>query len=251
MSAEVAHGAHGAHEDHLNHQFMDREQQDDSYKVGMWTFLVTEIMFFGALFLSYTVYRTKYPEAFHSAHLHLNVVLGAFNTTVLLFSSFTMALGVRAAQLGEKKGVLRFLAITILCAFTFLVVKGFEYKDKWDHHLVPGPFYHFEPVEEGHGTPALSAASVETPNRSEGLSSALPSSLNNRTELFFCLYFGMTGLHAFHVLVGIFVLGTLYIMTKNNHPSVQYFMPTELAGLYWHFVDIVWIFLFPLLYLVG
>lgn len=217
---------HAAHDPGLHHQYENMDQQNESYAVGMWTFLVTEVMFFGALFLTYTLYRLHYQHDFYLAHEHLNVKMGAFNTTVLLISSFTMVLAVRAAQLKERKTVLVNLALTIVCAFIFLIVKFFEYKEKFADNLYPGANYTMDPT-------VVHGASL------------------NASQIFFSLYFAMTGLHAIHILVGILVLGALFRLWKNRAPSVIYdFLPTEMVGLYWHFVDLVWIFLFPLYYLI-
>ncbi|GIV14758.1 MAG: cytochrome c oxidase subunit III [Armatimonadota bacterium] len=205
----------------LSIQFEDLHQQNESYIVGMWTFLVTEIMFFGGLFTTYLVYRVANQETFWEAHRHLSVPLGFFNTCVLLTSSLTMALTVHYAQRGLRKQQLLWLLATMALACTFLVVKGFEYHHKFVEGLIPGPNFRFEPVEH------LRVA-----------------------QLFFSLYFAMTGLHALHVIIGVLVMAILAVLTAIKHPSVQDFIPIELAGLYWHFVDIVWIFLFPLLYLI-
>lgn len=205
----------------LSIQFEDVAQQNESYIVGMWTFLVTEIMFFGGLFATYLVYRVANQQAFWEAHRHLSIPLGFFNTCVLLTSSLTMALTVHYSQRGLRKQQLLWLLVTMALACTFLVVKGFEYHHKFAEGLVPGPNFRFEPVEH------LRVA-----------------------QLFFSLYFAMTGLHALHVIIGVLVMTILTVLIAIKHPSVQDFIPIELAGLYWHFVDIVWIFLFPLLYLI-
>ena len=205
----------------LSIQFEDLHQQNESYIVGMWAFLVTEIMFFGAVFATYLVYRVVNQEAFWQAHRHLSVPLGFFNTCVLLTSSLTMALTVHYSQHGLRKQQLLFLLATMALAMTFLVVKGFEYHHKFVEGLVPGPNFHFEPAE-----------------------------YTRVAQLFFSLYFAMTGLHALHVAIGVLVMGVLAVLIAIRHPSVQDFIPVELVGLYWHFVDIVWIFLFPLLYLI-
>jgi len=214
------HGAH--HDDRVYHQFEDYEQQTDSYVIGMWCFVVQEIMFFGALFMAYTLYRWKYQDDFYQARQTLNILWGAVNTTVLLTSSFSMALAVHYAQ--QKKQALQqaCLFFTLLCACAFLFVKlYFEWAEKFRLHHVMGPQFHWT----GSGSPA-------------------------HIQLFFSLYFGMTGLHGVHVLAGIIVIGILMFMTHKNYPSVRDYIPTELVGLYWHFVDIVWIFLFPLFYLM-
>jgi cytochrome c oxidase subunit 3 len=205
----------------LSIQFETPEQQTESYIVGMWTFLVTEIMFFGAVFAIYLVYRVANHDAFYLAHLKLNVPMGFFNTLVLLTSSLTMALTVHFAQRGDSRKQLLFLLVTMALACTFLVVKGFEYHHKFVEGLVPGANFRFEPVEH------LRVA-----------------------QLFFSLYFAMTGLHALHVAIGVLVMSILAVLIAIRHPSVQDFVPVEMVGLYWHFVDIVWIFLFPLLYLI-
>lgn len=218
---DVAHHGH-SHPEGLHHQFEDIEQQNETYVVGMWIFLVTEIMFFGALFLTYVVYRWRYQQAWYEAHTHLDLTMGTFNTVVLLTSSLTMALAVHFAQLKNKKAQLAMLGATIGFAFVFLVVKYFEWSAKAHHGLVPGPNFAWEGV-------------VPVP----------------QAQLFFSLYFGMTGLHAVHIIVGILIIGALALMTARDHPLVKNdFIPTEMIGLYWHFVDIVWIFLFPLFYLI-
>ena len=203
----------------LAEQFDTLEQQHEASSLGLWTFLATEVLFFGGLFTGYVVYRHGYPQAFTEASRHTNLLYGTINTAVLLTSSLTMALAVHAAQENRPKSVCRFLLATIFLAAGFLVVKGLEYHEHFADHLVPGG--HF--------------ALVAKP----------------RTELFFWLYFTMTGLHAIHVLVGIGVLSALAFMSSRLHFSSEYHTPVEMAGLYWHFVDIVWVFLYPLLYLIG
>jgi cytochrome c oxidase subunit 3 len=216
---------HG-HDTALHHQYEDIAQQNESYMVGMWSFIVTEIMFFGALFMVYTLYRWSYQYDFWQAHHHLNVALGAFNTTVLLFSSFTMVCAVHFAQLHNRKGVIVNLLLTIGCAFTFLVVKYFEYAEKFRDHLYPGIGF------------TMNDESVHKANL-------------NHAQLFYGLYFGMTGLHAVHIIVGIVVLFALvYLWTRKAKSVMLDFIPTEMVGIYWHFVDLVWIFLFPLFYLM-
>lgn len=209
----------------VKHQFEDFEQQTEAYIVGMWAFLVQEVMFFGGLFLTYTLYRSRYAETWYLAHTALNYWMGAGNTMVLLLSSFTMVLAVHFAQLKNKKAVLGNLGATILLAGVFLVVKTFEYKEKFAHNLFPGP--HF---------------SVEH----------LPAGTNpNAAQIYFSLYFAMTGLHAVHIIVGILILGALAgFWARDNKLVTEDYVPTELVGLYWHFVDVVWIFLFPLFYLI-
>jgi cytochrome c oxidase subunit 3 len=203
------------------HQFDDAEQQHEASTLGMWLFLVTEILFFGGLFLLYVVYRALYGAAFIEGSHHLDLLLGALNTVVLIGSSLTMALAVHAAQVGRQRGQLVFLALTILLGSVFLVVKGFEYAAKFEHGLVPGPGF------------------------------LLDSPHAPQVELFFCLYFGMTALHAVHMVIGIGVLAVIWVMAWRGRFGASYYTPVELTGLYWHFVDVIWIFLFPLLYLIG
>ncbi|MBS1704255.1 MAG: cytochrome c oxidase subunit 3 [Armatimonadetes bacterium] len=204
-------------------QYEDIHQQNDSYVVGMWAFLVTEVMFFGALFLMYSIYRWKYQPYFWEVHHELDWRLGALNTTILLASSFSMALAVHFAQRTQKTKQLMCLGTTVLCAFGFLVVKGIEWSAKWEHHHIPGPNFHW------------TEATVPP----------------NVAQLFFSLYFAMTGLHGVHVVVGIIVISVLAILVAKDNVMVKGdYIPTELIGLYWHFVDLVWIFLFPLFYLI-
>ncbi len=227
----------------LSEQYEDLAQQNEAYVVGMWAFLVTEIMFFGALFLAYIVYRTAYPEVFRDAHHHLDVVLGTINTTVLLTSSLFMALAVHAAQLGRKKAQNRWLFLVMLCALTFLVIKGIEYHNKYVEHLIPGSSFQYHSVAEGEGGQA--------PRMSSETGFAVPQSIpRDKAQMFFVLYFCMTGLHGIHVVIGLIVMAVLAWLTSRNSPLVRDYMPVEMAGLYWHFVDIVWIFLFPLFYLI-
>jgi len=195
-------------------------------KLAMWLFLVTEIMFFGALFLVYTLYRWNYQEDFWLAHHHLNVAMGAFNTTVLLFSSYSMVLAVHNAQLRKRIPVIGWLIVTVLCACTFLVVKYFEYMAKFSASLYPGASFTNNPATVGNAN-------------------------LNHAQLFYGLYFGMTGLHGVHVLVGILVILVLIRLWVIEAKIVTLdFVSTEMVGLYWHFVDLVWIFLFPLFYLM-
>jgi cytochrome c oxidase subunit 3 len=203
------------------HQFDDLVQQHEADSLGMWAFLLTEIMFFGGLFLGYTVYRSAYPEAFAEASHHLDIWLGSVNTAVLIGSSLSMALAVHSAQTNERRGLIRFLLLTILLGLVFLGIKGTEYLHKFEEHLVPGANF-VNPGPHAH-----------------------------QVQLFFSFYFGMTGLHAFHMIVGIGLLAALVWQARRGRFSADYYAPVELIGLYWHFVDIVWIFLFPLLYLLG
>ncbi len=207
--------------DALAGHFQDLEQQREASSLGMWVFLVTEIMFFGGLFLAYTVNRAVHPAAFAEASRHLDVVLGATNTAVLICSSLTMALAVHASQLRERKKLIGFLIATMALGCAFLGIKAMEYADKFHHHLVPGSKFVFSGPQ------------------------ARPA------EIFFSLYFAMTGLHALHMIVGIGILSVLLVLARRGRFSAEYHTPVEVSGLYWHFVDIIWIFLFPLLYLID
>jgi cytochrome c oxidase subunit 3 len=209
------------HHPSLQHQFDTLEQQKESSTLGMWLFLVTEIMFFGGLFLAYVIYRYKYPEAFAAASHTLDVVLGGINTAVLIGSSLTMALAIWAAQVNWRKGIILFLVLTMTLGLVFLGIKAVEYHEKFVHHHVPGPNFEFDGPQPEHA------------------------------EIYFSLYFIMTGLHATHMVIGIFILGFLTWFAYRGKYDSSYYNPLEMTGLYWHFVDIVWIFLFPLLYLLG
>jgi cytochrome c oxidase subunit 3 len=215
--------SHAASHSTLAHHFENLDQQREAGTLGMWTFLITEIMFFGGLFMAYIVYRTRFPDSFSAASAHLDWKLGGANTIVLICSSLTMALAVYYSQRGERNKLIGFLVLTLLLGVTFLVVKAFEYHEKYVHHLIPGIGFQ---TPEGHGDP-------------RGL------------QMFFWLYFAMTGVHALHMIIGIGVLTVLILMSRRGKFTPEYHSPVELSGLYWHFVDIIWIFLFPLLYLVG
>ena len=211
-----------AHPQGLRHHFDDTEQQFESSTLGMWVFLLTEVMFFGGMFGGYTVYRNLYPDAFASSSQFMNLPIGAFNTGVLILSSFTMVLAVRAAQLGHKKMLILFLVATLFLGCVFLGLKVVEYHEKWVDHHIPGPGFRYEDARYLH-----------------------------QAQILFFLYFAMTGMHAMHMVVGAGLLTTLIVMASRNRFSAAWYTPVEMIGLYWHFVDIVWIFLFPLLYLIG
>ena len=234
---------HEASHPALQHHFENMEQQREAGTLGMWVFLVTEIMFFGGMFLAYTLYRYKFPWAFASASNHLNLTLGLVNTIVLICSSLTMAMAVYCTQVGKRRLQLLCLGLTIALGLTFLGIKAVEYKDKYDSKLIPGhllPSRPFGPELQKPGEPPdehklhlLHGASVKN------------------VEMFYWIYFAMTGMHALHMIIGIgIMLVILYFSIKGRY-SPEYHNPVEITGLYWHFVDIVWIFLFPLLYLLG
>jgi cytochrome c oxidase subunit 3 len=205
----------------LAHHFGSYEQQQESALLGMWLFLATEILFFGGLFAAYTLYRWSYPESFRAGSHELDIVLGAVNTVVLIGSSLTMALAVRGGQMGSSRATAGFLVLTIVLGTVFLVIKGFEYHHKFVEHHIPGPAFRFEGAGATHA------------------------------EMFFVLYFAMTGLHALHMVVGVTLLGALVLLAWRGAYTAENHNFLEGAGLYWHFVDLIWIFLFPLLYLVG
>jgi len=206
----------------LQHHFDNLDQQFEASALGMWLFLVTEILFFGGLFAAYMIYRLMYPRAFAEASHELDILLGGVNTAVLIGSSLTMAMAVWSAQLGKRSGQLLFLALTIGLGLVFLGIKAVEYSHKFEHHLVPGPNFRFEAAHDP-----------------------------IHSQLFFSLYFVMTGLHALHMVIGIAIMSVLFVMAWLGRFTKAYHTPVEVSGLYWHFVDIVWIFLFPLLYLID
>lgn len=221
-SAATAAGSHVA----LQHHFDDLEQQKEASTLGMWVFLCTEILFFGGLFTTYVVYRARFHGVFAQASRHLDVKLGAINTLVLICSSLTMALAIWSAQINKRKQIVVFLAITMLFGLTFLGIKTVEYGDKFEHHLVPGAAFHYACPP---GEPCFP----------------------DQAQIFFSLYFCMTGLHALHMVVGVGLLSYLVLPSWRGRYTAEWHNPMECIGLYWHFVDIVWIFLFPLLYLIG
>jgi len=223
-----------AHTEHvqptlLSH-FDDLQQQDDSTKLGMWTFLATEVMFFGGMFLAYILFRWMYHPGFALGSNELIMTAGFINTGVLLVSSLTMALAVDEAKLGHIKSTVRFLLITMVLGSIFIGVKAYEYTTDYFEHLIPGLGFHPEHLIE-HLT-------------KEGKPEIIPN-----VELFFVLYFAMTGLHALHMVIGIATLGVLTFLIHRNKFADG--TTVEAVGLYWHFVDLVWVFLFPLLYLID
>ena len=239
---------HIEHHPGLAHQFEDMEQQKESNAIGMWVFLVQEVMFFGGLFMVYIYYRLHYPKAFAAGSNHLDVTMGAINTIVLIVSSVTMALAVYYAQKGAKNLLVLFIILTMIFGSVFLGVKYFEYKEKFNHNLVPINYpglyeFKWEPhtdEDKKHDAAVLKDASATEIRNWQ-----------NRVRSFFFIYFAMTGLHALHMIVGLGVmLWLLYGAIRGRYDS-YYYTPVEIAGLYWHFVDLVWIFLFPLLYLTG
>ncbi|MEI6764823.1 MAG: cytochrome c oxidase subunit 3 family protein [Bacteroidota bacterium] len=197
---------------------LEEHRDDEASKLGMWLFIFTELLLFGGLFLVYSIYRAQYPANFHEASLELSVTIGAINTIVLLFSSMTIAMALTAMQKGNKKLTLRLIAVTLLMAVVFLVNKYFEWGAKFEHGLYPGSDL-MPLLERGH-------------------------------LLYFSLYFFMTGLHALHIIIGMILLLVVYFKVKNGSIHIERFVLLENGALYWHLVDLIWIFLFPLLYLI-
>ncbi len=228
------------------HHFDDAEQQYVAAELGMWLFLATEVLFFGGALCGYSYYRYTYQQEFIAGSHHLDVVLGTINTAVLLTSSLTMVLSVHAAQSGRRGALIANLLFTLLLGAAFLGVKGYEYRHKFEERLVPGANFSFENVLHG----ANASTSVHQQNDTKRKTDP-GASLNARhAELFFSFYFAMTGLHALHMIIGIGVITVLIIAAFRGAFDGGHFTPIEMTGLYWHFVDIVWVFLFPLLYLV-
>ena len=233
-------------------QFQTLDQQKETAALGMWIFLVTEVLFFGGMFLTYTINRHAYPAAFGMGSNTLDIYLGGFNTVVLILSSLTMAMAVWSAQVGKKTFVTIFLILTLLLGGTFLGVKVIEYKQKFDHHLIPGQ--NFDLAYCAKNTNAcsdLTPKARETEDRQLEEAEKLDPNLNFHAQLYFSLYFGMTGLHALHMIVGAGLLLWLLKESVGGRFGPAYNTPVEIIGLYWHFVDIVWIYLFPLLYLID
>jgi cytochrome c oxidase subunit III len=296
MAVHDEHGGSEAHEgrpSYVHHHFDTEQQQLDSDKLGMWLFLVTEILLFGGLFCVYATYRAHHPEIFIYAHRYLDKTLGGINTVVLICSSFTMAWAVRAAQLGQRRLLVALLALTLLGGVAFLGIKSVEYEAKWKHGLLWGT--HYKPQHEEHAATAtpqpaaapLAAAPAAAAGNASGVappamqggnwsvehtqipqaapgpaglardaSSSQPVEPGHFVEepknvqIFFGIYFAMTGLHAIHVIIGMVVIGIMLVMALRGRFDHGYYSPVDLTGLYWHLVDLIWIFLFPLLYLI-
>jgi cytochrome c oxidase subunit 3 len=212
---------------HLAHHFDKADTQFDAGRMGVWAFLVTEILFFGGMFCAFFVFRSWYFDAYVEAHHHLDKVMGSINTLVLITSSLTMALGVRYAQLSNRRMTMLMLFLTFAFAATFLVIKYFEYSHKIHDGLLPGKWF----------APAEHIAHTFTTGKDPGI--------------FFAVYFMMTGVHGLHVVIGMGLIAWIFIKASKNQFSSRYYAPVEGVGLYWHLVDLIWIYLFPLLYLVG
>jgi len=217
QATQVATVDHEGHNPALLHHFADAQQQKNAASLGMWLFLVTEIMFFGGMFCAYLIYRLQHFNAFAAGSQQL--------------SSVTVVLAVKAAESGKRKLLTGYLVVTVLLGLTFLVIKGFEYKEKFEKHHVPGATFSFTDKFDDNGQ-------------------QIPVN-PKEAELFFSLYFAMTGMHALHMIIGCGLFGTLAVLSWKGHYTPNYFTPIENAGLYWHLVDIIWIYLFPLLYLIS
>ena len=233
MSDSTVAGLHHEeqHRPELLHHFAEAEQQRDAASLGMWIFLATEVMFFGGLFCAYLIYRRWYFGDFGAASKSIDATLGATNTAVLICSSLTVVLAIWGAQAARRSLMIGSLVLTMLFGLVFLGIKGVEYKQKFDEHHVPGASFSFDHVPvPGH-----------------------PDQYANprHAEIFFALYFIMTGLHALHMIIGLGIFLWLLFMAWKGRFTPEYHTPLEVGGLYWHFVDIVWIYLFPLLYLID
>ncbi|HJQ97380.1 MAG TPA: cytochrome c oxidase subunit 3 family protein [Candidatus Polarisedimenticolaceae bacterium] len=272
-----------AHSPYLQHHFETPQQQFDAGKLGIWLFLATEILLFGGLFCAYAIYRANHPEIFVYAHQFLNKYWGGTNTVILLCSSLTMAWAVRAAQLGQRRLLVVLLSLTLLGAMGFLGIKYVEYKEKWEHGLLWGARY--APHVEGHGTEEAPVTKAQPPppapappaspggfvversairpaaagpegtviaaeEQEEHLEAAGIHRRPANVQIFFSIYFLMTGLHGIHVLVGMGAILWILVRSIRGDFGPQYFTPVDFVGLYWHLVDLIWIFLFPLLYLI-
>ena len=242
------------HHPSLAHQFDNMEQQKDASTLGMWAFLLTEIMMFGGLFAAYLIYRIKYYDAFVAGSTSISVSWGFANTLVLIGSSFTMAMAVWAATNGARRQQVWFLVLTMLLGVAFLGVKAKEYYDKYNECHIPGNV-----IGKGFNAwggcepndPHLGNIAEEIRERNPKIPEPAAIQTAKQTEIFFAFYFAMTGLHAFHMLIGLGLMTWLLLRARRGDFGPAYYTPVELGGLYWHFVDIVWIYLFPLLYLIS
>jgi len=246
-STAIAHGAHDApehgHEEHpayLRHHFENVEQQADAAGFAMWLFLLTEVMFFGGLFTAYLIYRNWYYPAFVAASHQLSIPLGGLNTLLLITSSFTMAMGVWCAEVRKKSGLVLCLVLTFVLGLGFLGIKTIEYKEKFEKNHVPGSHFSVD---------SFTHRDLDNPVTAKDQPLALD--MARHTEVYFSLYFAMTGMHALHMIIGIAILGYMIFRAQAGAYTAGHVTFVENFGLYWHFVDIVWIFLFPLLYLIS
>jgi cytochrome c oxidase subunit 3 len=246
-STAVAHGSadaqHHEHPPYQRHHFESVEQQFDTTNFAMWLFLLTEVMFFGGLFMSYLLMRNWYYPAFVEASHQLNIFWGTANTAVLITSSFTMAMSVYSAQMRRKGALVLFLILTFILGLAFLGIKTIEYSEKWEKHHIPGIRYSTQNFTNPASDPEV--------HKDYPDDKPLASDMASHTEMYFFLYFAMTGMHALHMIIGIAILGYMIYRARNNAYTTGHVTFVENFGLYWHFVDIIWIFLFPLLYLIS
>jgi cytochrome c oxidase subunit 3 len=234
--------AHHEHPAYQRHHFETVEQQFDATNFAMWLFLLTEVMFFGGLFTAYLLLRNWYYPAFVVASHQLNIGWGTANTAVLITSSFTMAMGVWNAEMKRKGGLVFCLVLTFILGLCFLGIKTIEYSEKWEKHHIPGIRYSVQTFTNPASDPEV---------YKEYHDRALPTDMAAKTELYFFLYFAMTGMHALHMIIGIAILGYMIVRARAGAYTTGHVTFVENFGLYWHFVDIIWIFLFPLLYLIS
>jgi len=204
----------------LAHHFESLEKQQHAARLGMWLFLATEVLLFTALFAGYGVYRYLYSDTFQQASRHLHTWIGLTNTLILIVSSFTVAAGLDQAAKGKGRSTFLLFMFSVLCGVVFMCFKAYEYTHHFHEGMLPGRYYTFEALGSGPGG-----------------------------AIFFSLYYLITGLHAFHVMLGMTVLTVIGLRARAGRYTTEYFVPVELAGLYWHLVDLIWIFVFPLIYL--
>ena len=240
-SANTANSAHGEHPPYQRHHFESVEQQADTANFAMWLFLLTEVMFFGGLFTAYLIMRNWYYQPFVVASHQLSIFWGTANTAVLIASSFTMAMGVWCAETRRRRGLILCLSLTFILGLCFLGIKTIEYHEKWEKHHVPGVHYSLQSFVDPDSDAAARAAGDKP----------LPLDMARHTEIYFSLYFAMTGMHALHMIIGIGILGFMIYRARAGAYTSGHVTFVENFGLYWHFVDIVWIYLFALLYLIS
>lgn len=231
----------------LRHHFADEEQQRNAASLGMWWFLGTEIMFFGGMFCGYLIYRRIFFAEFAAASRSLSLPIGTFNTTVLICSSLTVAMSVRAAQLGNRKRQVQMLLLTLAFGLAFLGIKTKEWGDKYrEHHIPTFDFNAHDLIQENRQLFGLAKLQGDPARLHER-----EAAIQQHAKIFFSLYFALTGMHAIHMIVGVGIFAVITWMAHKGRFTPEYHTPLEIAGLYWHFVDIVWIYLFPLLYLID
>jgi cytochrome c oxidase subunit 3 len=241
--AQVAlEGAHDEHPAYLRHHFNSTGQQADATSFAMWLFLLTEVMFFGGLFTAYLIYRNWYYPAFVAGSHQLNVVWGTLNTVVLICSSFTMAMGVWCSQTRRRRGLVLCLTLTLILGLSFLGIKSIEYHEKWEKHHIPGNHYSLQSFLNPQSDSQIYAEYQDKP---------LPLDVARHTEMYFSLYFIMTGMHALHMIIGIGILAFMILRARAGAYTSGHTTFVLNFGLYWHFIDIIWIYLFALLYLIS